>query len=212
MKNVFNLLRTIWSAGSVLFILLSYSLQTYAFTFTAETKDQSGTPAIDTAVYLQPINAQVPLSQNATASIDQINRTYVPLVSIIQTGTSVTFPNKDNIRHHVYSFSPSKTFQLKLYSGIPANPVIFEKPGLVTLGCNIHDGMVAYVIIVDTPWFAKSDNSGIARIENIPAGEYILYAWHYQQKNLAIQKIGTFKIDADKKTAINFELKTKAGK
>ena len=212
MKNVFNLLRTIWPAGSVLFILLSYSLQTHAFTFTTETKDQSGVPTIDATVYLQPVNAQPPLSQNPTASIDQINRTFVPLVSIIQTGTSVVFPNKDNIRHHVYSFSPSKTFQLKLYSGIPANPVVFEKPGLVMLGCNIHDGMVAYVVIVDTPWFAKSDNNGIARIENLPAGEYILYAWHYQQKNLAIQKIGTFKIDADKKTAINFELKTKAGK
>lgn len=212
MKNVFNLLRTIYPAGYVLFILLSYSLQTYAFTFTAETKDQSGAPAIDTAVYLQPVNTQAPLSQNATASIDQINRTFVPLVSIIQTGTSVSFPNKDNIRHHVYSFSPSKTFQLKLYSGIPANPITFEKSGLVTIGCNIHDGMVAYVVIADTPWFAKSDNSGIARIENLPAGEYILYAWHYQQKDLAIQKIGTIKLDADKTTAISFELKTKAGK
>jgi len=74
---------------------------------------------------------------------------------VVQAGTPILFPNHDKVRHHVYSFSPAKTFELKLYSGVPGTPVLFDKPGLVVLGCNIHDQMVAYVQVVNTPYFAK---------------------------------------------------------
>jgi hypothetical protein len=89
----------------------------------------------------------------------------------------VTFPNSDNIRHQVYSFSKAKTFNLKLYSGTQAAPVVFDKAGLVVLGCNIHDRMVAFVGVVDTPYFAKTDASGRATID-LPPARYAMKVWH----------------------------------
>jgi hypothetical protein len=100
----------------------------------------------------------------------------------IQGGAAVTFPNKDNIRHHVYSFSATKPLDLKLYSGVPAKPVVFDKPGAVKLGCNIHDWMVGYVYVVDTPYFAKTDKTGSARLDGLPAGDYQLRVWHPYMK------------------------------
>ncbi len=80
-------------------------------------------------------------------------------------------------RHHVYSFSPAKNFEIKLYVGTPAEPVIFDKPGVVVLGCNIHDHMVAWINVVDTPWFAKTAQ-GSAQIAAVPPGDYELQVWH----------------------------------
>src|SRR5882672_5225476 len=89
--------------------------------------------------------------------IDQIDKEFVPGVKVIQVGTAISFPNKDNIRHHVYSFSPAKKFELPLYKGVPAAPIVFDKPGVVVLGCNIHDWMIAYVYVVESPWFGKTE-------------------------------------------------------
>ena len=115
------------------------------------------------------------------ASMDQVNKEFVPFVLPVQLGAEVRFPNKDNIRHHVYSFSPAKAFELKLYSGVPSKPVMFDKPGAVALGCNIHDTMVGYIYVVDTPWFAKTGKDGEAKIEGLPAGDYDLQLVHYGQ-------------------------------
>jgi hypothetical protein len=90
----------------------------------------------------------------------------------------VYFPNKDNVRHHVYSFSTAKTFELQLYSEKSAPPVLLDKPGIVVLGCNIHDWMLGYVYVSETPYFAKSKADGTAVISNLPAGEYTLRLWH----------------------------------
>jgi hypothetical protein len=89
----------------------------------------------------------------------------------------VSFPNFDTVRHHVYSFSATKTFDIKLYAGTPANPVVFDKPGVATLGCNIHDRMSAHIVVVDTPLFASSDAAGAARFD-LPAGDHVLLFWH----------------------------------
>ena len=124
--------------------------------------------------------------RSSTALIDQVGREFVPLVSVVQTGALVSFPNKDNIRHQVYSFSPAKTFELRLYSGTQASPVVFDKPGLVTLGCNIHDNMIAYALVVDSPWFAKTDAAGKALLDGLPAGDYEIHAWHYRQAGTAV--------------------------
>lgn len=113
-----------------------------------------------------------------TTVIDQLDKEFVPRVSVLQTGTPVEFPNSDNIRHQVYSFSPAKTFTLKLYSGRPGEPVVFDKPGVVVLGCNIHDHMIAWVVAVDTPWFARTDAHGQAALRELPAGSYQLSVWH----------------------------------
>ena len=154
--------------------------------------DQKGAPVADAVVYAMPVSGRLPPAKPATAIVDQIKRQFVPLVSVVQSGTSITFPNKDNFEHDVYSFSPAKKFELHLYHGVPANPVVFDKPGLVVMGCNIHDSMVAYVMVVDTPWFAKTDAHGTASIDDLPADAYRVTAWHYrlaQPNSLAVQKV-----------------------
>lgn len=112
-----------------------------------------------------------------TGEIDQRQAEFVPHVLPVTTGSRVLFPNSDNFRHQVYSFSPAQRFELPLYSGRQAQPVVFETPGVVELGCNIHDWMLGYVVVLDTPYFATTDAAGAARVQ-APAGEYTLQVWH----------------------------------
>jgi plastocyanin len=142
---------------------------------TVTVKTESGAAAVDAIVVLDPLDAASAPSHDA-AIIDQVNKRYVPHVSVIRTGTAVTFPNSDHIRHQVYSFSPAKTFNLKLYAGSPKADVVFDKPGLVVLGCNIHDTMVAFVGVVDSPYFGKVSDSGSITLE-VPVGHYKLRVW-----------------------------------
>lgn len=139
--------------------------------------DSSGSPLANAIVYAMPAT---PMQHGKLPAviIDQVQRQFVPRVSVVQTGTAIDFPNSDNIRHSVYSFSPAKTFLLKLYAGRSAPPVVFDKPGIVVLGCEIHDSMVAWLLVVSTPYFAKSDAQGLATLRNLRAGEYALHAWH----------------------------------
>ncbi len=102
----------------------------------------------------------------------------MPAMTVVQTGTEVSFPNNDTVRHHVYSFSPAKVFELKLYAGVPSKPIVFDKPGVVILGCNIHDLMAAWVVVSETPWFGLAGADGRAQVENVPAGSYKLRVWH----------------------------------
>ena len=114
--------------------------------------------ALENAVVLLPGAADaVP---NDIAIMDQIDKRFVPPVLIVQQGQQVLFPNSDNIRHHVYSFSPAKTFEIKLYAGVPEAPVVFDTAGVVVLGCNIHDAMVGYIVVADTPHSGLSDRNG----------------------------------------------------
>jgi len=137
----------------------------------------AGAPVEDAIVYAVP-NVPAHAAPGAKYVIDQINRTFVPRVNVVQSGTAVSFPNSDNIRHSVYSFSPAKKFALKLYAGKLTDPVLFEKAGLVVLGCNIHDIMVAWLMVVDTPYFAHSDRGGVALLSRLPPGDYTLHTWH----------------------------------
>mgnify|MGYP002783572590 CR=1 FL=1 len=137
-----------------------------------------GKPVTQAVVVLRSTTgAAAPASVPRNVVMDQIDKEFVPLVVAVQTGGAVSFPNRDNIRHHVYSFSAPRTFELKLYSGVPAKPVVFDKPGVVTLGCNIHDWMVGYVYVADSPWFGKTGIDGTATVE-APPGEYVATAWH----------------------------------
>ena len=142
-----------------------------------EISDAAGRPVADAVVFAQPVTGDAPpVRANTRALVDQVNKEFVPRVSIVQAGTQVYFPNSDNIRHSIYSFSPAKTFTTKLYSGREAAPVLFDTTGVVVLGCNIHDTMVAWVYIVDTPWFARSGADGAGTIRGIPSGEYTVTA------------------------------------
>ena len=140
--------------------------------------DQAGRPLHDAVVLLEPATGKLPVAPLAGVQIVQVKRQFAPQVSVVTVGTPVSFPNDDTVRHHVYSFSPVKTFELKLYAGVPNTPVVFDKPGIAVLGCNIHDQMVAWVVVVDTPLYARSAASGKARIEGVPPGNYQLRVWH----------------------------------
>jgi plastocyanin len=135
-----------------------------------------GQPIEDFALVLEA--AHVLPVRKAKATILQQDREFSPYLTIVQTGTAIEFPNRDPFKHHVYSFSQPKIFEIKLYAGKPAKPVVFDKPGIVALGCNVHDWMEAYVLVVDTPYFAKTGADGRARIANVPAGSYRLRLWH----------------------------------
>ena len=120
------------------------------------------------------MNAQSTKKQTV---IDQQDKQFIPYVTAVQVGTSILFPNKDNIRHHVYSLSSAKKFELPLYKGVPAEPVVFDKEGFVTLGCNIHDWMIAYVAVLGTPHFQVTDREGHALLKNLPPGQYTVEVW-----------------------------------
>lgn len=107
----------------------------------------------------------------------QEGQQFIPDLLVIQRGARVAFPNLDVTRHHVYSFSAARRFELKLYLGDPAAPVGFDTAGVVTLGCNIHDWMLAHIAVVDTPYFGVSDAAGQVRLR-LPGGRYRLWAWH----------------------------------
>ena len=140
--------------------------------------DAGGKPLADAVALLEPDGAKAVVKPMADVEISQAKRKFIPRVTVITVGTKATFPNFDTVRHHVYSFSPIKTFELKLYAGGPTIPVVFDKPGVAVLGCNIHDIMAAWVVVADTPWFARSGAGGEARIEAVPAGNYRLRLWH----------------------------------
>jgi plastocyanin len=150
--------------------------QAFGAVVTVNVTTRAGAAAEDAVVVFYPLDAAPPATRD-TAVIDQIDKRFVPHVSVVRTGTAITFPNSDRIRHQVYSFSPAKTFSLKLYAGSPNTPVIFDQPGLVVLGCNIHDNMLAFVGVVDSPYFAKTTGTGSASL-NLPPGRYRLRAWH----------------------------------
>jgi hypothetical protein len=143
---------------------------------TVSLSTRSGTSPQDTVVVFSPLDA-TPAPTRESGIIDQVDKRFVPRISVLRTGTEVSFPNSDHIRHQVYSFSPAKVFTLKLYAGTAGAPVIFDKPGLVVLGCNIHDYMVGFVAVVDSPYFAKLPASGNV-VMNLPAGRYRLRVWH----------------------------------
>lgn len=153
-----------------------------AASLTVQVTDLVGMALPDAVVYAEPVVAQAAPKAKRMVEVEQKGRKFSPLVTVIQSGTEVSFPNNDTVRHHVYSFSPAKIFDIKLYAaGQPGNPGPFDKAGTVVVGCNIHDQMVAYIHVVNTPWFAKTDAGGKVRIEGLPAGKYTLKAWHYNQ-------------------------------
>jgi plastocyanin len=168
------------TAPFVLALLGFAVLPGHSATVEVAARDARGAAIEDAVVWVMPKAGPAP-ARRRDAAVEQKDKTFIPMVSVVQVGTPVQFPNRDPIRHHVYSFSAAKTFEIKLYAGTPAAPIVFDKPGDVVLGCNIHDHMLAYVYVVDTPWFAKTDKDGQARIEGVPAGEYDLHLWHHAQ-------------------------------
>ncbi|SNC61450.1 hypothetical protein SAMN04487881_0461 [Marinobacter sp. es.048] len=144
------------------------------------TVNGSNEPVANAVVSVDSAEQAAPVS----AEIYQKNRAFHPHVLVIPVGSSVDFPNRDNTQHHVYSFSPAKTFNIELYADRPAAPILFDKPGIVELGCNIHDHMQGFVIVTDTAAVGETDASGQVTLSIDPKGtegsqdKMVLEIWH----------------------------------
>jgi plastocyanin len=130
----------------------------------------------DVVVYLKGAAAST-TTAGRTAVMDQVDKRFVPHVLVVQTGTLVKFPNSDTIAHHVYSFSHPNHFKLPIYKGDAHPPVTFDDEGIVVLGCNIHDQMLGYIAVVDTPVFAKTDEAGVATLTTGEVTEGVVSIW-----------------------------------
>jgi plastocyanin len=141
--------------------------------------DEDGRPVADAVIVAVPADGSSrPVARPRDNAIFQVDKEFVPRVTVVQVGTAVAFPNNDTVRHHVYSFSPPKRFELPLYSGVPAQPTVFDKAGVVVLGCNIHDWMVAYVYVSESPHFARTGPEGKATIADLSPRSYVVRVWH----------------------------------
>jgi plastocyanin len=174
-------------------------------------RDAAGQPVADAAVFAVPAGGATE-ARGKSVSIEQVDREFVPHVTVLQVGTAASFPNRDPILHHVYSFSPAKPFEIKLYTGRSPGEVVFDKPGVVTLGCNIHDWMTAYVVVVPTPHFGRSDASGQVRLRDLPAGSYELHAWHPQQRAAPATQAMTLEATATSPAQFALELQPRKPK
>lgn len=182
--------------------LCSLSLNTLSANLNIEIKDQRNINVEDAVIYLTPSDGRTLKSKPKKDIIDQVDIQFLPKIKVITRNSEISFPNKDNIHHHVYSFSDAKKFELPLYKGKPSHSVLFDKTGVVKLGCNIHDWMKGYVLVVDTPYYAQTNKQGTAKINQVSSGEYLVNVWHpdasdtlsfplrvtKQEKNLKINK------------------------
>ena len=153
-----------------------------AASITATVTDDAGRPLADAVVTITP-EPGTPMPHLAggpiaTAVIDQKDEAFVPSVVVIHTGGSVVFRNSDGIRHHVYSFAPVHRFEMVQTPGETSAPEVFDRPGAVAIGCNIHDHMTAYILVTDAPWAMVTDAQGRAMVTGLPAGRFSATVWH----------------------------------
>jgi plastocyanin len=201
----------------LLFLLLLFqSTSVMSDTLTIMLTDQKKKAIENVIAYVTPLDAQQQkksqaeyLKKNKKVTIQQRNKMFSPYVSVLQRGTKIELFNHDPIKHHVYSFSNAKQFEIPLYSGKPPKEITLNKAGVVTLGCNIHDWMLGYILVIDTPFFAKSNAQGRLQLNNLPHGKYHLKIWHPQKKGKkAIEKIIQVPL---KEKIISFQVPLKTG-
>lgn len=185
-----------------LLMFLSSSWQLAAAGLSITVTDAEQKPLPYTVVEL--VNDHYPAIPEADgAQVIQKELNFQPFVTVVPRGTLVEFPNLDKTRHHVYSFSKAKTFELRLYAGKPEAPVLFDEVGVVTLGCNIHDNMLAYIYVSNSRYSAITDINGEAHFSELPATNFKLTLWHpWQQHDFQPQDIN---LSADKQQ-IDIEL------
>src|SRR6195256_4074292 len=172
--------------------------------------DQQGHPVVDAVLVAVPVDGNIRSRERSRAgSIDQVDKEFLPRVTIVPVGGSVSFPNHDDVRHQVYSFSPAKRFELPLYAGVPAQPIIFDKPGVVVLGCNIHDWMVGYIYVSESPFFAKTGKDGKAVLTELPLRAYVVRVWHPQLETSEEATQKTIDVAHDRRIEAAWTLKLK---
>ncbi|MEO5773698.1 MAG: methylamine utilization protein [Sphingomicrobium sp.] len=146
--------------------------------FTVRVVDVSGRPVGDAVVTVRPAAGARPMKVGRAFTVTQKNLQFHPFVMVVPAGATVSFPNLDSTKHHVYSFSPAKTFELKLFAKDQSRSVRFDRPGVIALGCNIHDSMSAFIIVTDSAWTATSDSKGFVRFPDLPGSAAAMTIWH----------------------------------
>ena len=177
----------------VALLLAQVSTGAQARTIAVEVVDPDGDPVADVVVYAT-YEAKRPMPSPSGAVMDQVDTRFEPHILAVQKGASVEFPNSDVVAHHVYSFSKPNDFVLSLYKGDPHDPITFEHDGIVTLGCNIHDGMLAYIVIVDTDVFGKTDAEGTLQLDiDDGASNVAVHIWSPRVRDNELTQL----VDAD---------------
>ena len=159
----------------------------------------SGKAAQYAVVWLEVAQPR-PFNQASKVVLDQRNLSFAPHVLVVRVGTTVDFPNNDKVFHNVFSFRDGKKFDLGMYPTGTSKRIVFDKPGLARLFCNIHPNMAAYVMAVDTPYYAVSDERGEFTIAGVPAGTYIYHAWRSGGQPLS----GSVTVDAERPLQIRW--------
>jgi plastocyanin len=195
---------------TVLLVCATLAPQAFGAELHAAVYDQNGKPLPNAVVVATPEDGSVPAAKSTVEIVDQIDKEFVPYVKAVRAGSYVKFPNKDDIRHHVYSFSPAKKFELPLYTGTPAQPMLFDKPGVVKLGCNIHDWMIAYIYVAETPYFGKSEADGRVELDALPPGRYRVRVWHPLMQASEDATIKRVELRETGASAVEWKLKLKA--
>lgn len=147
-----------------------------AATVTVDVRGPDGRPVADAVVSIE-VPGHAPAVPRGPYLMEQKAIAFQPRVLVVPVGASVSFPNRDPVRHHVYSFSPTKRFDLKLYGREEQRSVVFDKPGVVALGCNIHDSMSGFIVVSATPFAARTDAAGRATLADVPAGTARMTIW-----------------------------------
>jgi plastocyanin len=155
-----------------------------------EIRDPKGAPVAEAVASLMPLDRPPVATPPAEpVVIVQDKEEFQPYVTAVVVGTRISFPNRDKVQHHVYSQSKAKSFEIPLYRGEAKEPVLFDRPGVVTLGCNIHDWMAAYVVVLPTPHFARSGPDGLVPLTGLPAGRYRLEVWHPRAAQIVTREV-----------------------
>lgn len=168
---------------------------------------KKNTPIENVVVSVIPNGDQAIDMPIRTYEMSQKDKTFTPHILTIPTGSNVIFPNMDNITHHVYSFSPTKRFDLKLFKLKSPDPITFEKPGIVVVGCNIHDWMLGYIKITNTPFFSNTDSSGIASFPELPPGDYDIEIWNPRIKDKSKYLVRSQTLSDQQSEKMTFKLK-----
>jgi plastocyanin len=167
----------------IAFFGLAMAFGAVAHSISGKVVGADGKPVAQAVVFVQEPASLTPAAGSSSAIMDQFNKTFVPEMLPVAVGTQVKFPNRDQIRHHVYSFSRPKRFELPLYKGEDAPPVLFDKPGVVKIGCNIHDWMSAIILVLPNDRFAVTKEDGTFSLPGLDAGKYTITAWHAQSRD-----------------------------
>jgi len=143
-------------------------------------QDYKGMPASDMVVYLQPLSGQQLSQSDEIVTVTQQNEAFAPYITVSQTKKQVNFVNQDDITHQIYSADSDNRFSFTIRAGSEHLANAFDHEAEISMGCNIHDWMSGYLLVVDTPYFAKTDAQGQVRFSLSELGQYNIVVWHPQ--------------------------------